>query len=90
MKRPALAAVEQSVFRLTKSQLPRRTFLRGIGTALSLPLLEAMTPAVKLFAGSGLASPASPPRRMAFMFVPNGVNMTDWTPKAEGADFELP
>ena len=85
-----LAAVEQSVFRLTKSQLPRRTFLRGIGTALSLPLLEAMTPAVKLFAGSGLASPASPPRRMAFMFVPNGVNMTDWTPKAEGADFELP
>jgi hypothetical protein len=68
-------------------QIPRRTFLKGMGTAMALPLLEAMAPSAKLLAA---AAPAGKPLRMAFVYVPNGVNMADWTPKAEGADFELP
>jgi hypothetical protein len=66
--------------------IPRRTFLKGMGTAMALPLLEAMAPS-KL-----LAATATPnhPLRMAFVYVPNGMNMADWTPNAEGAKFELP
>ena len=55
--------------------------LRGFGTALSLPLLEAMMPLTAL-AQSGTKS--KHPVRMAFVFVPNGINMEHWTPKAEG------
>src|SRR5437867_2106415 len=66
--------------------IPRRTFLRGAGTAMALPLLEAMLPL------SALAQSASKayPNRMAFVFVPNGVHMPDWTPTTEGAGFKLP
>ena len=65
-------------------QIPRRTFLKGVGTALALPWLEAISP---LHA----AAPALPrPLRMAFVYVPNGVNMDDWTPATAGADFTLP
>lgn len=64
-------------------QIPRRTFLRGVGTAIALPWLEAMSPLA--------AAPATArPLRMAFVYVPNGVNMADWTPSAESADFALP
>jgi len=66
--------------------IPRRTFLKGMGTAMALPLLEAMAPS-KLLAAT--ATP-SHPLRMAFVYVPNGMNMADWTPSAEGAQFELP
>jgi len=63
----------------------RRTLLRGVGVTMSLPLLEGMT---------GMSSWAQdsvprPPNRMAFLYVPNGKNMADWTPKTPGADFEL-
>jgi hypothetical protein len=71
-----------------KWQIPRRTFLRGLGTAFALPMLEAMSPAVKLFAAN--REPTGCPKRMAFVYVPNGANMVDWTPKTVGADFELP
>ena len=64
--------------------ISRRTALRGLGTAIALPWLEAMSPA---FART--AAPASP-MRMAFFYVPNGVHMADWTPSAEGAGFALP
>jgi hypothetical protein len=65
-------------------QIPRRTFLKGVGTAIALPWLEAMTPPLA-------AAPASTrPLRMAFVYVPNGVNMADWTPATEGTDFTLP
>jgi hypothetical protein len=66
--------------------IPRRTFLRGIGTALALPLLDSMIPT------SALAQSVKKNsiNRMAFLFVPNGINMADWTPGAEGANFELP
>lgn len=66
--------------------IPRRTFLRGLGTAMALPLLDAMAPA-RAFAQSAGASQA--PIRMAYLFVPNGMNMPDWTPAQEGSDFEL-
>lgn len=64
--------------------LPRRTVLRGIGTALALPVLDAMTPA--------LAAPATAktPVRMAFVYVPNGIIMKDWTPATEGDSAPLP
>ena len=72
---------------MTHRQLPRRTFLRGLGTAVALPLLDAMLPS------SALAAPARKkvyPTRMAFVYVPNGAHMQDWTPAAQGAGFELP
>jgi hypothetical protein len=65
--------------------LPRRTFLRGAGATLALPLLDAMRPAL---AG---ASPAGrPPVRLSFVYVPNGIIMPDWTPSQSGAAFTLP
>jgi hypothetical protein len=66
--------------------LSRRTVLRGLGTAMALPLLEAMLPITAL-----AQSPAQGrATRMAFLFVPNGIHMPDWTPAADGAGFELP
>jgi hypothetical protein len=64
--------------------ITRRTALRGLGTAIALPFLDAMLPS--LFSAP---TPAAP-RRMAFFYVPNGVKMDDWTPAKIGADFELP
>ncbi len=64
--------------------ISRRTVLRGLGVAVALPWLEAMTP--KLARG---ASPVKSPNRMAFLYVPNGKNMADWTPKGEGAEYAL-
>src|SRR5437867_11461686 len=69
-------------------QIPRRTFLKGLGTAIALPVLESMLPNTSV-AAAGPAAKALP-RRIAFVYVPNGVNMDDWTPKAVGEDFELP
>ena len=66
--------------------IPRRTFLRGLGAAIALPMLDAMIPVRALAAAGAQKAPV----RMAFMFVPNGAHMPDWTPTAEGAAFELP
>jgi hypothetical protein len=73
---------------MTPHLLSRRTVLRGLGTALALPWLEAMGPLTSWAAGATPARAA--PNRMAFLYVPNGANMADWTPKAEGARFDLP
>jgi hypothetical protein len=70
--------------------MPRRRFLQGLGTTLSLPFLESLTPTGKAFAAEADAASPGTPRRMAFIYVPNGINMADWTPNTEGADFELP
>lgn len=70
----------------TMTSLPRRTFLRGLGTSLALPFLESMLP---LRAASGGAGSVAP-RRLAFVFIPNGANMADWTPQGEGTQFALP
>jgi hypothetical protein len=63
--------------------ISRRTALRGLGTAVGLPLLDIMRPAR---AAGGLAKP---PRRMAFLYVPNGAYMPYWMPKAEGPSYDL-
>lgn len=68
-------------------QIPRRTFLKGLGTAIALPVLESMVPSVTRAAS---ATATLLPRRMAFVYVPNGANMADWTPKDVGSEFELP
>ncbi len=67
-------------------RISRRTVLRGLGTAVALPLLDAMSPALALAADDK----KSIPNRMAFIYVPNGKHMPDWTPKILGTDFELP
>ena len=64
--------------------ISRRTFLRGVGTVIALPMLEAMSPL------SALASTPKAPKRMAFLFVPNGIHMPDWTPSSNGELTELP
>jgi hypothetical protein len=64
---------------ITRKALPRRTFLRGIGAAVALPALDAMAPA---FAASRL--PGGKPVRMAFVYVPNGIDMRYWNPANEG------
>jgi hypothetical protein len=68
------------------THLNRRTFLKGVGTAMSLPLLDAMIPTSAL----GAAKAAEAPTRMAFLFVPNGVNMSHWTPEQGGLGYKLP
>lgn len=67
---------------ITRKSLPRRTFLRGMGTAVALPFLDAMTPA--------LAAPGKAPVRMGFVYVPNGIDMRHWNPDYEGQLGELP
>lgn len=75
---------------VTKKVLPRRTFLRGIGVALGLPLLDAMVPALTALSKTA----AAPVRRLGFVYLPNGVarNFTGinyWTPVGEGRGFEF-
>ena len=70
---------------ITKKALPRRTVLRGLGTALALPLLDGMVPAMTAFA----KTPASQTKRLGIVYVPNGIVMENWTPAAVGANFEL-
>jgi hypothetical protein len=67
-------------------QFPRRTFLRGAGSAIGLPLLDAMVPAFANAATARMISPC----RMAFLYVPNGIIMEDWTPATEPAIGPLP
>ena len=73
-----------------KWHIPRRTFLKGLGTAIALPMLEAMTPVKLIGAVGDAAGKKVLPRRMAFVYVPNGANMADWTPAELGSNFELP
>jgi hypothetical protein len=70
---------------LTKKHLPRRTFLKGMGAAIALPMLDAMTPALSAIGRSAAPSPL----RLAFTYVPNGITMADWTPTGVGSAFEL-
>ena len=65
---------------VTRKHIPRRTFLRGAGVTLSLPLLESMVPAL-----TALQKTAANPRlRMGFCFMPHGAVMANWTPATEG------
>ncbi len=71
---------------LSKMYMPRRTFLRGAGTTLALPLLDAMVPAGTLLARTA----ASPRTRFTGIFVPHGMAPGYWVPAKEGAGFEFP
>ena len=62
---------------ITKKALPRRTFLRGAGAAIALPLLDAMIPAATAWA----QTPAKPLPRLVFVFVPMGTDHARWTPQ---------
>jgi len=70
---------------LTSKPLPRRTILRGLGATLALPLLDAMVPSFVL---RGKAA-SKPVHRFQTFYVPNGMAMEYWAPKADGAAFEL-
>lgn len=70
---------------ITKMSLPRRTFLRGMGTTLALPLLDAMVPALSAMGNT----PAKPVRRFGAVYIGNGANMSQWTPVTEGVGFEV-
>jgi Protein of unknown function (DUF1552) len=65
---------------VTRKALPRRTFLRGMGATLALPLLDAMVPAMTAQA----ATPAHPVRRLGFVYIPMGSHIKEWTPRSEG------
>ena len=69
---------------VTRKSLPRRTFLRGAGTALALPLLDAMIPSMTALA----ATPASPDklRRLGFVYMPMGCDLASWTPPGDSLD----
>jgi hypothetical protein len=71
---------------LTRKAVPRRTFLKGLGTAVALPFLDAMLPA----AAKAQSLAAANPIRMAFVYVPNGIDMRHWNPAYEGPLAELP
>ncbi len=69
---------------MSLQNLSRRTVLRGLGTAMALPLLDAMTERT-----SAAADTKKQPVRMAFLYVPNGMHMADWTPQREGRNFDI-
>ncbi len=66
-------------------EISRRAFLRGAGTAIGLPMLEAMAPSVARAQTMGVP----PPRRMLAFYVPNGIHMAGWTPADEGANWTM-
>ena len=70
---------------VTKKALPRRTFLRGVGATLALPLLDAMVPAMTALA----ATPANPVRRLGFVYMPMGAHIPAWTPGGKETLTEL-
>ena len=65
---------------LSRKSLPRRTFLRGLGATLALPLLDAMIPA----ATAATRTAAVPVKRLGFVFMPMGCDLSRWTPGAAG------
>ncbi|MGD8809685.1 MAG: DUF1552 domain-containing protein [Gammaproteobacteria bacterium] len=71
---------------IARKHLPRRTFLRGAGAAIALPLLDAMIPARTALAQTA----AAPSPRLGFFYFPHGAVMNKWTPSSTGRDFSLP
>ncbi len=68
----------------SQPKLSRRTVLRGLGLSLGLPMFDSIAPVV------AHAAEAASPTRIAFIFVPNGVHLSQWMPRQEGYGFELP
>ncbi len=71
---------------IAKLALPRRTFLRGLGATIGLPLLEAMVPAMTALARTA----AGPIPRLGFIYHPMGTIYDQWTPSREGTEFDIP
>lgn len=69
--------------------LSRRRFLRGFGTLMALPALEATAPFARAAGSAKTGAAPLSPVRMAFIYTPNGKNMKHWTPKTDGAGYEL-
>src|SRR5947207_1841480 len=67
---------------ITKKFMPRRSFLRGVGATMALPLLDAMVPAATALAKTA----ANPVRRLGFVFMPMGCDITRWTPAGDNLD----
>src|SRR4029453_1385173 len=76
----AVSNEEISVMIITKKALPRRTFLKGAGTVMALPLLDAMIPAATAWA----QTPAKPVPRLGFVYMPMGCDHSRWIPPGEG------
>ncbi len=74
---------------ITGKHIPRRHFIRGLGAAIALPMLDSMVPAAFGQAAKAIARKA-PPLRLSFVYVPNGIVMNHWTPTTVGSAFELP
>jgi hypothetical protein len=70
---------------ITKKALPRRTFLRGVGATVALPLLDAMVPSMTALA----RTPAEPVRRLGFVYMPMGCDLTRWAPAGDTSLAEL-
>ncbi|MEE3201772.1 MAG: DUF1552 domain-containing protein, partial [Acidobacteriota bacterium] len=70
---------------IKKMALPRRTFLRGVGATVALPLLDAMVPALSAISKTA----AAPVKRLGYIYLPNGAVMQSWTPKGEATDLTL-
>src|SRR5512139_836096 len=70
---------------LTRTHLSRRTFLRGAGVTLALPLLDSMVPAATALAQSA----AAPKTRMGCIYIPHGATMDKWTPAQTGKGFQF-
>ena len=84
VQQPAVSDEEITMI-ITKKALPRRTFLRGMGATLALPLLDAMVPSMTALA----KTPANPVRRLGFVYMPMGCDIARWTPPGEGRLVEL-
>src|SRR5262245_35919853 len=64
----------------TRISMPRRRFLRGVGTTLALPFLDAMVPALR----AAEKAAATPAKRLSYFFMPMGADMPRWTPQDSG------
>lgn len=71
---------------INRIALPRRTFLRGVGATLALPLLDAMVPALSALSKTAAAAPV----RLGFVFVPNGLILREFLPQSAGRGFDIP
>lgn len=71
---------------MSRHQIARRTFLRGVGLSVGLPLLDAMVPQRQAW---GSLQADGPPVRLGYIFFPNGAIMPSWTPEGDGENFEF-
>src|SRR4051812_2959185 len=76
-----------------KGMISRRTVLRGLGASIALPMLDSMIPAGGIARAANIVGAAgkvaTPPVRMAALFLPNGMCYSDWLPKGTGTEWEL-